>query len=162
MNPNLIDFVQKLTIKRVGKKNQDAEDIAQETFINLHLEGITEIEGNEFRINHLIQYHLNKLNRVKKKFTQIDNSETFDSLLDVETTVCNTAMIETYFNEFRIDSKIREEDLELYYSVKHLRIPYKELTIDNATSRKKVNRVYVKFKDWLADKGVKLDRFYES
>ncbi|WP_339702276.1 hypothetical protein, partial [Algoriphagus aquimarinus] len=75
MDKNLIDFITKLSIKRVGKKNADAEDVASETFINVILEGIDKIEGNELRLNHLICYHLNKLNRTNKKFTQIDSTE---------------------------------------------------------------------------------------
>ena len=161
MDKNLIDFITKLSIKRVGKKNADAEDVASETFINVILEGIDKIEGNELRLNHLICYHLNKLNRTNKKFTQIDSTEAFDSFLDVETTTCNTSLIETYYNEFRNESNAREADLELCYNIKFLKIPYVEASADTPTERKKVNRVYVKFKEWLDIKGVKLDSFYE-
>ncbi len=158
---NLIDFVQKLTIKRLGKNNQDAEDIAQEVFINLHLEGITEPRGNELRINHLIQYHINKVNRTSRKFIQVDDNESFDSLLDIETSICNSSMIESFFKDFRKDSKIRESDLELCYNVKLLNIPYSELCAETGTNRKRVNRVYSKFKKWLECKGITLDSFYE-
>ncbi|MCH7411145.1 hypothetical protein MM239_17235 [Belliella sp. DSM 111904] len=161
MNPNLINFVQKLTIKRNGK-NQDSEDISQEVFINLILEGITEIEGNELRINHLIHYHLNKLNRTKKRFNQVDTVEAFDRLIEPSTVICNTESIESYFNDFKAESSIKPLDLDLFYSVKFLRIPYKELCEDNGTNRKRVNRVYVKFKSYLDALGVKLDSFYDE
>lgn len=163
MDKNLVDFVQKLAIKRLGKKNADTEDIAQEVFINLHLEGITEIEGNELRINHLVVYHMNKLKRLNNKYQGIENQEQFDKLQDLETSTCDTQKIINLFNEFREISDFKEKDLDLFYNVKFLKIPYKETGFsDNATTRKKVNRILVKFKNYLSKQGIKLEDFYED
>lgn len=163
MDKNLVDFVQKLAIKRLGKKNADTEDIAQEVFINLHLEGITEIEGNELRINHLVVYHMNKLKRLNNKYQGIENQEQFDKLQDVNTSTCDTQKIIHLFNEFREVSDFKEKDLDLFYNVKFLKIPYKETGFsDNATTRKKVNRILVKFKNYLSKQGIKLEDFYED
>lgn len=163
MDKNLVDFVQKLAIKRLGKKNADTEDIAQEVFINLHLEGITEIEGNELRINHLVVYHMNKLKRLNNKYQGIENQEQFDKLQDLETSTCDTQKIINLFNEFREISDFKEKDLDLFYNVKFLKTPYKETGYsDNATTRKKVNRILVKFKNYLSKQGIKLEDFYED
>jgi len=163
MDKNLVDFVQKLAIKRLGKKNSDTDDIAQEVFINLHLEGITDIEGNELRINHLVVYHMNKLKRLNNKYQPIENSEHFDKLQEAETTFCDTEKIRQLFEEFREGSDFKEKDLDLFYNVKFLKIPYKETGYsDNATTRKKVNRILVKFKHYLTKQGIRLEDFYEE
>lgn len=167
MNKNLIDFTTKLVYKNKTKlknlrlKDYDVEDAIQNSLLQVIEENITEIEGNELRINHIVVYNINLLNNRNAKDykliirgIEIENEE-------YEDVVCNTNLIHQHFQNFLHCNTINSNHLSIFEKIKFEGLKYKEVGEDDY-NRKIVSRIMQKFKTYLKNKKIKLSDFYNE
>lgn len=169
MDNNLINFITKLSYKNSSKlknprlKEYDIEDVIQNSLLQIYQEGITSIEDNQLRINHIIVYQINLINNKNAKDYKIISKGIEELNEDFENFKCNYNKLNKIFVEFIYDNpSIKSEHLELFRKIKLENNKYKDVTINNGTNRKTVKRVMDKFKIYLQKKNIKLIDFYNE
>ncbi|MCH7396551.1 hypothetical protein MM236_01065 [Belliella sp. DSM 107340] len=161
MQNDLIEFVQKLAHKVVQKNNRHYEDVIQDTLITLFEENINEVDGNELRVNHLLTYHFNRYHRKDRKELRYGNISKFDSV-EVSVDNIDANKLNDIYLVYKNQTKMKAENLELFFKIKFLKLKYKDINADTATNRKIVNRVFSDFKKYLIKNNIELNHFFDE
>jgi hypothetical protein len=155
MNPDLIEYITKITKKRCGSKYQTfSEDIIQEVLIKCIEEKIEDL----LLINHWVVYFLNKEKR--QSFKKISILPKHDFIEDVS--FFDSNKVKDLFIAFIAQTKIKAEHIDLFIKVKFRKMKYKELGVKNENiASVYVWRTYKAFKEYLNSRNIKLIDFYD-
>jgi hypothetical protein len=163
MNNDLINFINALINKRLRYLNNiNKDDLTGDVILEVLEKGIEKVEDNQLTINGIIAYHINKAIRYNKKIYNWSEDIYFDINQEKnELYECQYNKLEEIFNSFKNDNpKLNQKHLHLFELIKINGMSYKDIG-DNVSDRKRVERIFTKFKNYIKEKNIKLIDFYE-